>query len=347
MKVMAGTQMLLPTSPTFLPVVHLHLPRPHSRHHFHPSSSLPSAPPGSPIRAPSPRRAVASSGLLQEASAACTKLMHVAAALERRRNAERRIARRTRPDRAPASVVCPAATSTAPSARDSSHCRVATVRTPRPLPPHSLDLVGLVVDAPSHSLLPAADVAPSPLRNLAARTYIDAGTEPPPPPMSCDAAVHASPPPRSFCDVAVGNDDNMTTYGVISDPFARDLARMLPWSRRRECALAQAIWLGDWRSETTMLERMHPVFRVYLHALFMFFRPTTPLAQEATLPPGFAPVLNLFTHWFTRWNAVPTPDGSVEPDIRFRYYPLTYGQLHGTAPLHGRGLIIDYASSFS
>jgi hypothetical protein len=347
MKVMAGTQMLLPTSPAFAPVVLPH-PRGHQRAHPYPINPYPSAPPGSPSFLPRPHHAAAtlmaatSTGILQEASAACTRMTRVAQALERRSNAERRISRRRRPRTPLGSVGRAAAASTVPAIGYDMPCRVATVHPSRPSAPSSLSIIGAISDAPS-----SPPPHPLPPCTSSPRTYVDTGTEPLPAPTSCDVGVDASLPHRSFSDTAVGNDDHDTTYGVIADPFARDLARLLPWSHQRECTLAQIIWLDDWQDHIDIFKQMPPFLRIYLHALFMLFRPGAHAARRSSIPPGFAPVFNLFAHWWSAWNAITTPHGPPEPDVGRRYYHLTHDQLHGKSPLEGRGFIMDYASSFS
>ncbi|KAJ7186146.1 hypothetical protein C8R46DRAFT_1185611 [Mycena filopes] len=341
LKVMAGTQHLLPTIPNTLPLSHSPYhpyPRLHASH-----DSRPSAPPASPQRLRE-RRTEATHGVLHDASAVCSKIMHLAQTLERRTNAERRLTRKKRRRPPLASVVRPAAASTVTAVGDSIPCRATTVRPPRPAPPTSLHLVGLLSDVP-----PSAPSAPS--SPLAApvfpRTYVDAGTETNGPATS-DVAIDA-PPRRVFADASVGRtaDDHNTTYGVVEDAFARDLALLLPWSAKREQKLAQTIWLDDWKHYLVLFEQIPPFLRVYLHALLMFFRPGAHPGQTASIPPAFAPVFNLFAHWWSHWNAIQKPGHFLEPDIRHRYFYLTHEQLRQEAPLGERGYIMVPVSTFS
>ncbi|KAJ7918077.1 hypothetical protein B0H13DRAFT_2321730 [Mycena leptocephala] len=84
------------------------------------------------------------------------------------------------------------------------------------------------------------------------RSYVDSSTERPPPPTFHDIAVDATVPDslRSFASTAVdtfdARDDLNTTYGVISDPFARSLARLLPLNFEQERRLTRAIYLDEW-----------------------------------------------------------------------------------------------------
>lgn len=346
LKIMAGTQRLLPTVPTILPFSRRRSrpsPRPYS------CDPSPSDPPSSPVHTPSSRTMrdgeTPARGVLQEASAACTKIMRLAQTLERRTNAERRLSRKNRLRAPLASVARPAAPSTVPAVSDDMSCRAATAHPPRPSASIPLDLVGVLVDVPPSPLPLPTDNSPSP-RASASRTYVDMGTDSLPVPTSRDVGVDASPPCRSFSDATVGNEGSDTTYGAIADPFARDLARLLPWCQERERVLAQTIWLADWESQIEIFEKMPPFLRVYLHALFMLFRPKAHPAQRASIPPGFAPVCNLFTHWWCAWNALSTPYGPPEADPHRRYYHLTHEQICGGAPLEGRGYILEHASLF-
>ncbi|KAJ7831594.1 hypothetical protein B0H14DRAFT_3143122 [Mycena olivaceomarginata] len=198
------------------------------------------APPGSPVRLPAPRTSadLATRGVLHEASAACDKIMRLAYSLERRTNAQRRLSRKQQPRLQPVLGSRVADASTAPAAGDDRLCRASTTRSPQPSSLNSLHLVSVLADAaPSHSPndpLPLPTAAPS-------CTYVDTGTDAPSVPSSRDVGVDAPPLSRLFFDVAVGNDDHNTTYGVITDRFARDLARLLPLNSGRERALAQTI----------------------------------------------------------------------------------------------------------
>ncbi|KAJ7914010.1 hypothetical protein B0H13DRAFT_2003448 [Mycena leptocephala] len=352
MKVMAGTQMLLPTMPTFVPVV---LPQPRSLHHIHPYplSTYSSAPPGSPHRPPRPHRTTAAlPGLLQEASAACTRMMRIAQALERRSNAERRLARGKRPRPPPASVVRAAPTSTAPAVGDDSPCRAATARPPRPLVPCTLELVGLLVDVPPPAPSPSSPFADNLLSSPSSqpRTYVDASTDSTPVPTSRDVAVDA-PLPRSFSDAAVETseapDDYNTTYGVIRDPFARSLARLIPREFERERKLTRAIYLDDWYRWAEWIDsNLPPVQRVYLNALAEIFRPWCDPQLGVSMELYLNPVYNLFTHWWSGWNAIPFPGRPPERNPRFRYNYLSDPELRGEVPLVGRGVVVQHASGF-
>ena len=270
--------------------------------------------------------------------------MRLAQTLERRTNAERRLSRKNRRRTSLAVVVHPAAPSTVPDVGDDMPCRVATVHPPRPSHSSSIDLVGVVSDVPPSPLpIPTPPSAPA----LTSRTYINAGTNPLPIPSSCDVGVNVSPPLRSFSDAAVGYDTTDSSYGVVTDFFARDLARLLPWDENREHSLARTIWLSDWESHLTDFDRMPPILRVYLHTLFMLFRPGAHPSRRASIPPAFEPVYNLFAHWGTAWNALPTPWRPREQNPERRYYYLTQAQIDGTAPLNGRGYILERASFFS
>ncbi|KAJ7075685.1 hypothetical protein B0H15DRAFT_956312 [Mycena belliarum] len=258
MKVMAGTQMHLPTAPVFVPVT-IRLPHSQSLSHFHPYplSAQPSAPPGSPRQFPRPNHVsdshttATTAGILHEASTACTRIMRVAQALERRGNAERRLSRKRRARPPPVSAVRPAPASTVPAAGDNSPCRAATVRPSRPSAPGPLSLVGFLSDPPVAPPPPAPSrlsppvLPPHPLL----RTYADAGTESQPAPLSCDIAVDATAV-RCFSDISVAttdtDDDHTTTYGEIHEPFARSLARLVPRNLERERRFTQAIYLDDW-----------------------------------------------------------------------------------------------------
>ncbi|KAJ7086982.1 hypothetical protein C8R44DRAFT_893376 [Mycena epipterygia] len=320
MKVMAGTQMLLPTEPTFVPVL---LPHPRFQPHArpYPVSARPSAPPGSPL----PLRSVhitttsataPATGILRDASAACTRIMRVAQVLERRGNAQRRLNRKRHPRSPLDSVVRSAPASTVPAVSDDRSCRAATARSPQPSAPTSLNLVGLLSEVlPSPSLLVAAPLVPS------LRTYIDVGTESTPTPTSYNVGIDV-PSPRSFSDAAVSTHEGQsTTYGVIQDRFARDLARMLPWNIEREHAIARTIWLDDWEAQISIFERMPPFLRIYLHTLFMLFRPTSHLTQSASIPPGFAPVVNFFhplvCECFVPPVASPSGDAILQPVLQY------------------------------
>ncbi|KAJ7939714.1 hypothetical protein B0H13DRAFT_1850483 [Mycena leptocephala] len=337
--------MLLPTNPTFLPVIHLHLPRPRSRHR--PLSSHPSAPPGSPIHTPSGHPTTAQTGIMQETSAACTKLMRVAQALERRTNAERRLRGRTRPRPPMAHVASAAAASTPPFVRDSSRRRAATPHLSGPSVPGSNDIIGALSDAPPSFPLPLPVAVPCNLRS-----YVDAATEPAPPPTSHDVAVEATPPDssRSFTSAAVetsdASDDLNTTYGVISDPFARSLARLLPVDFERERKLTRAVYLDQWLpwAEWFASENLPPTQRVYLNTLAEIFRPWEDPLRGSSLAPNLNPVYNLFTHWWSGWNAIGFPGRPPERDPRLRYDFLTDPELHGEVPLSGRGFIVQHAS---
>ncbi|KAJ7730107.1 hypothetical protein DFH07DRAFT_781751 [Mycena maculata] len=127
-----------------------------------------------------------------------------------------------------------------------------------------------------------------------------------------------------------------TAYGNITDPFAWDLGQLLPWSLQQEQELARIIWLDDWEAHMNIIEQILSFLRIYLHALFMFFCPRLHPASKGSVPPVFAPIFNLFPHWWSGWNAISTPHGPREPDLWCRYYHLTHAQLHGTAPLDGR-----------
>ncbi|KAJ6536519.1 hypothetical protein DFH09DRAFT_1091276 [Mycena vulgaris] len=342
---MASTQHLLPTVPTAIPFIRPHY---HPYSHSFPLASRPSAPPASPRRLHSSharlQRELPTRGVLQEASTACDKVMRLAHALERRANAERRLSRKNRPRPPLVSVMRPAAPSTVPAVGDDIPCREATVHRPQPSAPTSLNLSGLLSDVPLPRLsLPFDHVlscSPPP------RTFVDKGTEPLPDPTSCDVGVDVLPP-RAFSDAAVGDDDGNTMYGLIADRFARDLARLLPWNHGRERALARTVWLDDWEAHITIFEKMPPFLRLYLHTLFMLFRPGAHPAHRNSIPPAFAPAYNFFAHWGSAWNALETPYGPPEEDIRCRYYYLTHAQINGTAPLEGRGFILEHASSFS
>lgn len=203
-----------------------------------------------------------------------------------------------------------------------------------------MDLVGVVSDAPPP--IPTPPPAPA----LTSRTYIDAGTNPLPLPISCEVGVDVPPPLRSFSDAAVGDDAAGSSYGVVTDPFARDLARLLPWNENREHALARTIWLSDWESHLIDFYQMAPTLRVYLHTLFMLFRPAAHPSRRVSIPPAFEPVYNLFAHWGAAWNALPAPLRYPELDPERRYYHLTQAQIDGTAPLERRGYILERASLF-
>ncbi|KAJ7135230.1 hypothetical protein C8R43DRAFT_1132774 [Mycena crocata] len=113
LKIMAGTQHLLPTVPISLPLTppHYH-PYPHSV----PFDSRVWAPPASPQRTRPSRVFLATEaaprGVLYEASAVCNRIMHISQVLEHRSNVEHHLSRKTRPPPLLASVVHPAATST-------------------------------------------------------------------------------------------------------------------------------------------------------------------------------------------------------------------------------------------
>ncbi|KAJ7175130.1 hypothetical protein C8R43DRAFT_976020 [Mycena crocata] len=344
LKVMAGTQHLLPTLPTFVPVV---LPQP-GRHHYprsFPFSSHPSAPPGTPSGHNAPERTTSTRGILQEAAAACQNLIRVAQTLDRRTNAERRIAQKRSNRSSKGTVGRAAPASTPPAVGDNSRCRAATPRPPRPSPHVPLDLVGLVTTLPPSSSLPPPPPLLAPLSSPQplGRTFTDAGVETVPGPIHCDIGVDASSPSSVSLDAVVRS----TTYGDIEDPFARALARLLPWNQMREQQLARCIWLDEWEANIGVLERLPPFLRVYHHILYMLFRPGAHPARRAAIPPGFAPVCNLFTHWWCAWNALTTAYGPPEPDLHRRYYPLTPAQIRAEAPLEGRGYILEHASWFS
>ncbi|KAJ7168925.1 hypothetical protein C8R46DRAFT_1034062 [Mycena filopes] len=358
LKVMAGTQHLLPTIPNALPLSHSPYhpyPRLHASH-----DSRPSAPPASPQRLRE-RRTESTRGILHDASAACSKIMHLAQTLERRTNAERRLTRKKRRRPPRASVVRPAAASTVTAVGDSIPCRAATVRPPRPASPASLRLVGLLSDVPpsvscpplsSHSAALLADNpisvddAPPP-----APTYTDASVDPLPSPLLVDASIQVDSA-RSFADAAVTTvpslDHHNTTYGIVSDPFARSLAGILPLDLEHENRLARAIYLDDWRrwAQWFRSEHLPPTQRVYLNALAAIFRPWRDPQLGHSMALGLNPVYNLFTHWWSGWNAIPYPTRPPERDLRYRYDYLSDPELHGEMPLSGRGFVVQHASGF-
>ncbi|KAJ6485295.1 hypothetical protein DFH09DRAFT_1291646 [Mycena vulgaris] len=351
LKIMAGTQHLLPNVPTHLPFSRRRRqPSPRS---FPPDFS-PSDPPSSPAQTPSspttrdgesPAR-----GVLQEVSAACTKLMQLAQTLERRTNAERRLSRKNRRRTPLAAVVRFAAPSTAPDVGDDMPCRVATVHPPRPSDSTSIDIVGVVSDAPpwlSPLVIPSPPSPPSPPTST---TYVDVATEPQPPPISCDAGVLATTPPRVFSDVAISTDDLSTdpntTYGFISDPVARSLAHLLPYTFERERKLTQAIYLTDWLDWAEWFPSLPPTQRVYLNVLAEIFRPWCDPQQGHSLALGLNPVYNLFTHWWSGWNAIGFPGRPPETNPRRRYDYVTDLELDGQIPMSGRGFLVHHASGF-
>ncbi|KAJ7915723.1 hypothetical protein B0H13DRAFT_1871844 [Mycena leptocephala] len=157
-------------------------------------------------------------GVLHEASAACTKIMRLAQALERRTNAEQRLTRRSPPRRDPTSVVHHAVTSTVPSVNDGRSCRVATVRPARSPPPHPLDLVRLVADITPTASLPttAAYVDPIPAHGISPHTFTDTFSEAHPSAVLCDVAVDATLPhsSRSFASIAVSTSDVPDNFSI-------------------------------------------------------------------------------------------------------------------------------------
>ncbi|KAJ7939712.1 hypothetical protein B0H13DRAFT_2300414 [Mycena leptocephala] len=287
MKVMAGTQMLLPMTPTFIPVA---LPHPRSRHYSHPSPSYPTPPPGTPLSIQSRTKLPRA-----RASAACTKLMRVAAALERRHNAERRLRRRNPPRPLPVRVASAAAASTAASVRDSSRCRAATAPLPRPPSLSPDNFVGHLSDA--SPLPPPLPVADSPVPSEF-RSYVRLSAR-----MSTPA--HNQHLPLLVMITAVDTsdtpDDSNTTYCVISDPFARSLARLLPVNFERERKLTRAIYLDElWKKRLLWAEwfdsgHLPPTQRVYLNALAEIFRPWQDPLRGHSLALNLNPVYNLFT----------------------------------------------------
>lgn len=352
LKVMAGTQQLLPTTPIFVPFV---LPSPRHRQHPHPypPSSCPSAPPGSPARLPPTIHSQAqhtttksSSGILEEASAACQNLMRVAHTLARRTNAERRIARK-RPNRSSNGAVGRSApASTAPAVVDDSHCRAATARPPHPSPHVPLNLVGLIA-AVSPSPPPPSAITPKSTLETPRHPCINAGPDAPPNPSYTDASV--STMVHSYVDASVNfpdSDDAVTSYGVIRDPFARSLARLLPLQLEREAKLSRAIYLRDSTRWAAGFTHLPPTQRVYLNVLAEIFRPWTDPDDGVSLELLLNPAYNLFIHWYTGWNAIPFPGRPPEPDPRFRYDYLTDAELRHEVPFYGRGYVVEPSSTF-
>ena len=289
LKVMAGTQQLLPTAPIFVPFI-VPSPRHHQHPHPYPLSSCPSAPPGSPARLPPTIHSQAqhtatksSSGILEEASAACQNLMRVAHTLARRTNAERRIARK-RPNRSSKDAVGRSApASTAPAAIDDSHCRAATARPPHPSPHVPLDIVDLI-SAVSPSPAPPSAVPPKSTLETPRCAWIDAGTDAPPSPSYATAS--ACTVVHSYIDASVNfpdPDDTATSYGVIRDPFARSLARLLPLQLEREVKLSRAIYLRDSPRWAAWFTQLPPTQRVYLNVLAEIFRPWTDPEEGVSL----------------------------------------------------------------
>ncbi|KAJ7235379.1 hypothetical protein C8J57DRAFT_1378379 [Mycena rebaudengoi] len=332
LKLMAGTQDLLPTVPLLAPPIRRR-PRYHPHPPVHVSNSRPLAPPASPLgqtpggislAAEQPAR-----GVLHEASAACNKIMQLATSLERRTNAERRLSRK-RPNREAKAVVGrPAPASTPPDVRPPPH-------PPRPPPLDSLNLVGLLSCSPASPLLP-----PSP-----ATQHIDVGTDVSMPTFA-DAA--ANTPTRTYVETAVNapdpNDHN-TSYGVIPDPFARGLARLLPLELERERRLPYVIYLGDAATKAHLLSQLPPTQRVYLSALAEIFRPWNPPDDNVSLRPLLNPAYNLFIHWYTGWNAIPLPGLPPERDLRFRYQYLEDAEIRRETPFSGRGYVVEPQCTF-
>ncbi|KAJ7162811.1 hypothetical protein C8R46DRAFT_1101587, partial [Mycena filopes] len=180
-------------------------------------------------------------------------------------------------------------------------------------------------------------------------TYMDASVNPFPTPLLVDASVQATSP-RSFADAAVTTvpalDDGNTSYGVISDPFARSLARLLPLSLDRETRLARAIYLDDWQRWAEWFPSLPPIQRVYLNALGAIFRPWFDPRQGSSLALSLNPVYNLFMHWWSGWNAIGFPSRPPERNPRRRYDYLSDDELDGVVPLSGRGFLVQHASGF-
>ncbi|KAJ7138684.1 hypothetical protein C8R43DRAFT_955170 [Mycena crocata] len=152
-------------------------------------------------------------------------------------------------------------------------------------------------------------------------------------PVPCVLQPHPHTDAFAGCTV----DDKSTTYGVVKDFFACNLAHLLHWSLAREEQLAKIIWLDNWKEHIGIFEWMPVFLRVYLHVLGMLFCPNTHAAQRCSIPPGFAPVFNLFAHWWSYWNTIKTLWQKPELDIHLRYFHLTHKQLRQEAPLDGRG----------
>ncbi|KAJ7155267.1 hypothetical protein C8R46DRAFT_1117340 [Mycena filopes] len=351
LKVMAGTQHLLPTIPNALPLSHSPYhpyPRLHAYH-----DSLPSAPPASPQRLRE-RRTASTHRVLHDASAACSKIMQLAQTLERRTNAERRLTRKRRRRPTLASSARPADTSTVTAVGDNIPCRVPTVRPPWPTSATSPHPISFPSDTPptpqpSAGIANLVGVIDDNVASPVAATYADASINPPASPPLVDASVQVDSP-RSFADAAVTTvpslDDNNTTYGIISDPFARSLARLLPLSLQREDRLARAIYLDDWVRWAEWFPSLPPTQRVYLNALGAIFRPWVDPQHGSSMALALNPVYNLFMHWWSGWNAISFPTRPPERDARRRYYYLSDDELDGVVPLSGRGFVVQHTSGF-
>ncbi|KAJ6600304.1 hypothetical protein DFH09DRAFT_1497729 [Mycena vulgaris] len=240
LKIMAGTQHLLPNVPTHLPF---------SRRHRQPSPRLfppdcsPSDPLSSPAQAPSspttrdgesPAR-----GVLQEVSAACTKLMLLAQTLERRTNAERRLSRKNRCRTPLATVSGHSPPASAIGFNFYRHRRCCFRRT--------------AMAITSHSLHPS----------LVMLAYLP----PLPPRVFSDVAI-------STDDL---NTDPNTTYGFISDLVARSLAHLLPYTFECERKLTQAIYLTDWLDWAEWFPSLPPTQCMATPSLLALTRSTTSL----------------------------------------------------------------------
>ncbi|KAJ7152263.1 hypothetical protein C8R43DRAFT_950868 [Mycena crocata] len=351
-KVMAGTQHLLPFAPTTLPITPPHY---HPYSHSLPIDSHVWAPPASPLCTRPSRILLATDasprGALHEASAVCTNIMHVAQALERCSNTERHLSRKKRPRLPRVSVGRPAAASAVTAVSDNIPCRAATVHPPRPSAPSSLNLVGLLSDIgtapppspPSH--LVSRVSPPSPL----CPTYVDTGTEPQSAPLLCEVAVDATSV-RSFSDVSIAtintDNDHTTTYSEIHNPFVWSLARLVPRNLEWEQRFTQAIYLDDWYcwAEWFDSKDLPPLQRIYLNTLAEMFRPWCDPDHHNSVALYLNPIYNLFTHWWSGYNALTFPTRPPERDPHFCYSWLSDHKLHGQVPLTGRGFVVRHVT---
>ncbi|KAJ7244703.1 hypothetical protein C8J57DRAFT_1363806 [Mycena rebaudengoi] len=361
LKLMAGTQDLLPAVPLAFQYARRRS-RDHSLRHPHsfPFDSRPSAPPASP-RQPLPARVFlagesSARGVIYEASMACNRIMQLASSLERRTNAERRLSRKNRrPNRSSqATVGHGAPASTPPDIVNDSRCRTATPRPPPHLPPAnsphspqppSVDLVGVITAQPTPPPLEQILAGPLP----PSCSYLNVGTDPHPPPAVCDAAIDALPQ-RTFVDTAVctspAPDDHSTSYGIITDPFARSLARILPLNYDRERRFSQTIYLQDWVPWFRWLNSgiLPPIQRLYINALAEIFRPGIDPEEGNAIALSLNPVYNLFTHYWSGWNALTFPTQPAERNPFLRYDYVSDDELHGEVASRGRGFIVWHAS---
>ncbi|KAF8148556.1 hypothetical protein K438DRAFT_1943939, partial [Mycena galopus ATCC 62051] len=226
--------------------------------------------PGSPVLLPSPRHdALRTTPPQQLTSAGIMRNVayEVGIVLARRWTAS--FALQPRPRRLPSAT--PAITPASPTGFERH--RRANMAVALPLPAHNL-----------------APLRPS-------RTYTEASTQSLPTTAS-GAAIDATPPPRSFRHAEIATsympDELRTTYGVILDPFAPSLARLLPLDVTREHRrLTYLIGLLSSRN-------ISPTQHVYLNALAEIFRPRQDPSYGGSLALRLNPIYNLFPHWWRR-----------------------------------------------